>query len=162
MPEMRVRVPFWQRVPVFLVTAWLIWLMARSVVRAIMRGQHVSVSPPIVLFALFAVVLCCRLTGVSYRARGQELLIRNYFRTKRVPVAQIKGLDIGRASGGSLPTVRVLTSATVVPIDVISVRRYTWPWPTARYIARLEQDRRELADWIAMAKVQADPGPRAG
>lgn len=162
MPEMRASVPFWQRVPVFLMTAWLLWVMAGPVVKAIMHGQHVSITPPSVFLALFAVVLCYRLTGVSYRARGQELLIRNYLRTRHVPVALIEGLDIGRASGGSLPTVRVLTGAGAVPIDVISVLRFTGPWPTASHMARLEQHRRELAGWIAMAKTQADPGRRSG
>ncbi len=160
-PEMRASVPLWQRVPVFLMTAGLLWVMAGPTVKAIMHGQHVSITPPSVFFVLFTVVLCYRLTGLSYRARGQEFLIRNYFRTRHVRVAQIQGLDIGRASGGSQLTVRVLTSAGAVPIDVISVLRFTVPWPTAGHITSLEQHRRELADWIAMAKTQADPSRRA-
>jgi hypothetical protein len=162
MSEMRANVPFWQWVPVLVITAFLLWAMAGPVVKAIMHGQHVSISPPSVFLALFALVLCYRLTGLSYRARGQELLIRNYFRTRHVPLAQIEGLDIGRASGGSLPTVRVLTGSGAVPIDVISVLRFTGPWPTADHMASLERYRRELADWIAMAKAQTDPDRRPG
>lgn len=162
MPEMRASVPFWQRVPVFLMTAWMVWVMAGPAVKAITHGQHVTITPWPVFFVLFVVVLCWRLTGVSYRARGHELLIRNYFRTRHVPVAQIEGLDIGRASGGSLPTVRVLTGAGAVPIDVISVQGSTVLWRRAAQMARLEQIRRELADWIIMAKTQADQGGRAG
>jgi hypothetical protein len=162
MPEMRASVPLWQRVPAFLITAWLLWMMTGPSVRAIMHGRHVSVAPPGVLFVLFTVVFCYRLTGLSYRARGQELLIRNYFRTRHVPVSQIEGLDIGRASGGSLPTVRILTGTGPVPIDVISVLKYTVPWPTAGHMARLDQHRSVLAEWIALAKTQADPGGRTG
>lgn len=154
--------PFWQRVPAFLGTAVLLWIVAGPAVKAIMGGQHVSITPLPVFFVLFTVVLCYRLTGVSYRARGQELVIRNYFRTRHVPVTQIEGLDIGRASGGSLRTVRVLTGAGAVPIDVISVLQFTVPWPTAGHLARLEQHRHELSGWIAAAKAQSDPGTRAG
>jgi hypothetical protein len=158
MAEMRASVPFWQRVPVFAMTAWLLWFVAGPPVKAILGGRHVSVSPPSISFGLVAVFLCYRLTGVSFRAQGQELLIRNYFRTRRVLVAQIEGLDIGRASAGSLPTVRVLTGTAAVPIDVISVLRFAGPWPTAAHMARLEHRRRELAGWILMARTQADPG----
>jgi hypothetical protein len=150
--------PFWQRVPAFLGTAVLLWIVAGPVVKAIMHGQHVSITPLPVFFVLFTVVLCYRLTGVSYRARGQELVIRNYFRTRHVPVSQVEGVDIGRASGGSLRTVRVLTSAGAVPIDVISVLQFTVPWPTAGHLARLEQHRDELGGWIARAKTQAGAG----
>jgi Bacterial PH domain len=162
MPEMRASVPVWQRVPMVLVTAVMLWFVAGPPAIAIIHGQHVSIAPPSLIFVLVPLFLCYRLNGLSFRARGQELLIRNYFRTRRVPVAQIEGLDIGRASAGSMPTVRVLTSAAVVPIDVISVLKLTAPWPTAGHMARLEQHRRELVDWIAMAKTQADPGARTG
>jgi len=154
-------VPLWQRVPLFLLTAGFLGFVAASLGKAIMHGQHVSIVP-LAVFVLFPVLLCHRLTGLSYRIGGQEMVIRNYFRTRHVPVSQIEGLDIGRASAGSALTVRVLTDGGPVPIDVISVLRPAVPWPAARHMARLEQQRRALADWIALANSQADPGTRTG
>lgn len=156
MPEMRVSLPLWQRVPAFLVIAWWLWRVAGPGVKAIMHGQHVSAASPAVFFVLFGVVLYYRFSGLSYRARGQELVIRNCFRTRHVPVSQIEGLDIGPVSVGRLPTVRVLTGTGPVPIDVISFLEYATPWLTAGQMARLEQHLNVLADWIARAKTQAE------
>jgi hypothetical protein len=116
---------------------------------AIARHQDVSGAPIAIGMAVFAGVLGYRLTGLSCRARGPELVIHNYWRTQRVAVTQIDGLDIGRASAGSLLTVRVLTNGKTIPIDVMGVTYGFLGHKRGVVNDRLERRRQELATWLS-------------
>jgi hypothetical protein len=78
-------------------------------------------------------------------------VIHNCWRTRRVPIAQVEGFDLGKATAGSLWTVRVLTSRAIIPIDVIGVSRF-FGRVAARNMEKLERQQRDLASWVAAAK----------
>jgi hypothetical protein len=94
-----------------------------------------------------------RLATLSCRSRGTEMVIHNYWRTRRVAICQIAGLDIGRASAGNLWTVRVLTNAKPIAIDVLGITSGILGRRPAGAMDRLDRRRRELADWLNHAEL---------
>jgi hypothetical protein len=98
--------------------------------------------------AVFAGALGHRLATLSYRTCGQEIVIHNYFRTRRVLIAEIEGLDIGKASAGNLLTVRILTRGIAIPIDVVGITPGIFGRKTARATEQLDRRRQELANWL--------------
>ena len=152
MGDLVVRQPWVSRILAVALAGGFAVFVAVAFVLAIAHGDDVSGAPPAIAMAAVAGFIGYRLARLSFRASGQELVIRNYFRTRRVPVGQVTGLDLGRASSGSLRTVRVLTTAGIIPIDVMGVPRSLSRHRNARYQGELTGRRAELAGWLAMAQ----------
>ena len=118
---------------------------------ALAHGEDIGGGSAAIVMAAAAGALGYRLATLSLRADGQKLVIHNCWRTRRVPIAQVEGFDLGKATAGSLWTVRVLTSRAIIPIDVIGVSRF-FGRVAARNMEKLERQQRDLASWVAAAK----------
>lgn len=101
-----------------------------------------------------------RVAWLSFRGSADGLVIRNYFYTRRVPISQIVGFEVGARS------VRVLTAERAIPIDIYIFRA---PWILLSSPAKLSQVADELAAWaedarktpaqaVAESASPADPG----
>ncbi len=91
-----------------------------------------------------------RVAWLSFRGGADGLVIRNYFCTRRVPISQVVGFDVGplSARGHRARTVRVVTRERTIPIDVYALRT---PWMLLPSTARLTQIAAELTAWAELA-----------
>jgi hypothetical protein len=157
--EIKVRPPLAARIFTVLFSGSFVLYVIVGLVSALIQGEDISGGSMAIVMAVGAGTLGYRLAALSCRASGQELLIHNYWRTRRVPISQIEGLDLGQATAGNLKTVRVLARGRTIPIDVLGVQRGITRGRTARGLEMLEHRRQELADWLAAAR---SPGEMTG
>lgn len=158
MRELVVRPPLAARIFVVLFTGGFVLCVTIVLVLAIARHQDVSGAPIGIGMALFAGLLGYRLAILSVRAHGPEIIIHDYWRTRRIPISQVEGLDIGRATAGSLRTVRILVRGTAIPVDALGVTRGILGRNASDAIDQLERRRQELADWLAQATISGRTG----
>jgi hypothetical protein len=149
MREFHVSQPLGTRIIAVVACGGFVVFAFTSLAVAIAHHQDVSGAPIAIGMAVFAGALGYRLASLSCRAQGSELVIHNYWRTQRVALAQIDGLDIGRASAGNLLTVRVLTNGKTIPIDVMGITRGFLGRKRGVVMDRLERRRQELATWLS-------------
>ena len=93
----------------------------------------------------FGGTLCHRLFRLAVIADGDELVVRNYWRTLRIPRRQIRGFGIGRPSFGGgrrRSTITVETPAGPIPLDVFT---YFPSSATGRFQSKQTRLRREPA-----------------
>jgi hypothetical protein len=147
--ELNVSQPLVTRIIAVVACGGFVVFVLTSLAVAIARHQNVSAAPIPIGFALFAGALGYRLASLSCRSRGPELVIHNYWRTQRIAVTQIDGLDIGRASAGNLLTVRVVTNGKAIPIDVMGITIGFLGRTRGVAMDRLERRRQELASWLS-------------
>jgi hypothetical protein len=163
--EIEIRPPLAARVFVVLFAGGFVLYIGIYFVVAAVRGQDVGGAPAGIGIAVFAAAVGYRMAALSFRARGQELVIHNYRRTRHIPASEVEGVDIGHGSRRSLQTVRILTSAGAIPVDVLSVAERISRRRAARDMEKLDRRRRELADWLAAARSLSDmagPGETSG
>ena len=122
--------------------------IAISFAVALARGADISGAPFGIGMAVVAGTLGYRLATLSFRARGEELVIHNYWRTRHIPISRVHGLDLGKATAGNLRTVRIQTMGGAVPIDVLGISRRA----SGRRVEGLNRQLEELAEWIAAAR----------
>jgi hypothetical protein len=156
-PDLVVRPPLAARIIAVLFTGGFVCAVAISFALGVARHQDVSGAPAAIGMALFAGTLGYRLAALSYRTRGQEIVIHNYFRTRRVHIAEIEGLDIGIATTRSLLTVRILTRCRAIPVDVLGVMPGIFDRNAVAARGRLERRRQDLDNWLTSA--MTDYGP---
>lgn len=80
----------------------------------------------IVTLAVFAAIVATlgyRQFGLAVIVRGDELVVRNYWTTHRIPSDHIRGFDRGRPSMGAGKTILVDTGMSSVPLDALVVYR---------------------------------------
>lgn len=152
MRDVEVRQPLLTRLVVVALLGGFVVYVAVGLVWAMVHGEDTSGAPPAIIMAAFAGFLGYRLAALSLCARGQVLVVRNYWRTRHVALSQVQGLDIGRASAGRLRTVRIITSAGAIPIDILGVTGGMFPGQAVRRNEILERRRQELTDWIGTAR----------
>jgi hypothetical protein len=94
---------------------------------------------------VFGILLGWRLAGLAVLARGDELLVRNQWRTARVPRHEIEGFR-EEAGGWTSPLAKVyalLRDGTVLSLDAISLPRL--PLRRSRRVDRALTD---LRSWL--------------
>jgi len=102
-------------------------------------GEYATVIPLVLILALVAY----RLVRLSFRADASGLEMRDFFRTRRIPLAQIIGFDVGRRFVTSRNSVRVITPAGVFPIGAYGF------WSLEQFFVEdLDQIATELNDWL--------------
>jgi hypothetical protein len=104
-------------------------------------GVYLLVIPMVLILMTWAY----RLIRLSFRADAAGLVIRNVFCTRRVPVTQITGFDIGTRFVLAPNTVRVITRSGTFPIDVCRRRGNL-------FIEDLCDIADELDDWLENAR----------
>jgi hypothetical protein len=110
---------------------------------------------------LLAAACVYRVAWLSFRAAGDGLVIRNYFYTRRLPISEVVGFDIGPYStrGQGIRTVRVVTPERAIPIDVYALRV---PWIMMPSTAKMRRVADELTAWAedarrSLAQTAAEP-----
>lgn len=106
---------------------------------------------PVCLWGPFAY----RVNVMVFNVTGDEMVIRNLWRTRTVRVPDVRGFDFGAPSSGAGRTIRVVTAAGVVPIDVYAHSAHT----TRRARERLNGQHRELSQWLADYQQAASAAP---
>jgi hypothetical protein len=145
-PELEVRQPLAVRIVFLAIPAVLVLSAARALMLPVLHHQDVSGALAAIGVAALAVTLGYRNAALSFRASGQELVVHNYRRTRHVQIGQVEGLDIGRTTGGSLLTVRILANGSIIPIDVLGSRQGILGGRNPAAVKERERRRAELAD----------------
>jgi hypothetical protein len=130
--------------------AFALW-NAGALALALSRHQAVSDAPIAIGMTVLAGAFLYRLATLSFHARDQELVVHNYWRTRHVPIGQVESIDIGRPTGRSLWTVRILANGRIIPIEVLGSRPGILGGRNPGDMGDLERRRAELADWLATA-----------
>jgi hypothetical protein len=136
--------------------AWPVLFIAGLVIPVVLSGpanDNFGAAIPVLLLA----ACVYRVAWLSFRRSADGLVIRNYFYTRRVPISQVVGFEVGARS------IRVLTRERAIPIDVYTFRA---PWILLSSPARLNQVARELSAWAedarkTPARVVAEPATPA-
>jgi hypothetical protein len=136
--------------------AWPVLFIAGLVIPVVLSGpanDNFGAAIPVLLLA----ACVYRVAWLSFRRSADGLVIRNYFYTRRVPISQVVGFEVGARS------VRVLTPERAIPIDVYTFRA---PWILLSSPARLNQVAGELSAWAedarkTPAQVVAEPASPA-
>jgi hypothetical protein len=115
-------------------------------------GDYISgraqawVFAPTAAFVLILMAYAWRATTLSFRADGAGLVIHNMFRTRRVPVSQVVGFDVGSRSFRSPGVwVRVVTASGTYPIAAFGRRSILFPG----YLLEIADD---LQSWLENAR----------
>jgi hypothetical protein len=145
--QIRVRRAPAARVVSAVVGGGLAILVAVDIGWSAVRGADLGGAPIAAGMVVFAAFIAYRNAGMSLRSSDQELVVRNYWRTHHVPVSAIEGFDLGRTSARNWRTVRILTAAGPIPVDVLGVPRGGRGRRAAAAADELERRRQELADW---------------
>lgn len=104
----------------------------------------------LVFMLVFGVTLCWRMGGLSAVGEGDTLVIRNIYRTRRVPAADITGLRTGTAPMQPFGrTVYVVTDADAIALDACSM------WSFRK---RSERHRQILETWLQGHRGGAEAG----
>jgi hypothetical protein len=100
--------------------------------------------------AMVTLLMTCayRIARMSFRADASGLVIRNFLSTRRVPLAQITGFDVGARFLLSIYFVRVITPAKAFPIGVY-LRR------TTLFLDGICDIADDLEDWLEAARTSA-------
>ena len=135
--------------------AWPVLFIAGLIIPVMLSGpanDNFGAAIPVLL----AAACVYRIAWLSFRGSADGLVIRNCFYTRRFPIAQVVGFDVGPSSvpGLRIRTVRVVTSERVIPIDVYGLRV---PF-SATGLTRTAD---ELAAWtqVARASLAQTAGP---
>ncbi len=130
--------------------AWPVLFIAGLIIPVMLSGpanDNFSAAIPVLL----AAACVYRVAWLSFRGSADGLVIRNYFYTRRVPISQVVGFDVGphgtRRYG--VRTVRIVTPECAIPIDVYALRL---PWPLLAPASRLSQAANELTAWAEDAR----------
>lgn len=123
--------------------SYLVVLGGMVAAQAVLEPSVIRVLQSLFLIA-FLVVMAYRGGGVALTATGDEVVIRNFWKTHTVAAAGIRGLDFGRPSTGRGVAVRAVTAAGTIPIDVLS-RGVHVPRGTRE---RFDRRMLALADWL--------------
>jgi hypothetical protein len=132
--------------------AWPVLFIAGLIIPVVLSGpanDNFGAAIPVLLLA----ACVYRVAWLSFRGSADGLVIRNYFSTRRVPISQVAGFEVGARS------VRVLTPERAIPIDVYAFRA---PWIMLSSPVRLNHFADELSAWAQDARkslAQAVPEP---
>jgi hypothetical protein len=128
--------------------AWPVLFLAGLTIPVVLSGADSAANDDFsaAIPVLLAAAAVYRVGWLSLRGSADGLVIRNYFATRRIPIAQVVAFDVGPSSGGGcgVRTVRVVTSARAIPIDVYTLR---FPWIRVATAARLNRTAAELTAW---------------
>jgi hypothetical protein len=129
--------------------AWPVLFVAGLIVPVMFSGPAGDDFGPAIP-VLLAAACVYRVAWLSFRGSADGLVIRNFLYTRRVPISQVVGFDVGpyRAGGNGVRAVRVVTPERAIPIDVYALRA---PWivlsPT-----KLKRVAGELTAWAKDAR----------
>jgi hypothetical protein len=88
--------PLWARIGGLLVFAGVSAAIAAPNISDYTSGRATAwVFLPVILTVVALMTFACRSVMVSFRADAAGLVIHNFFRTRRIPVTEIVGFDIG-------------------------------------------------------------------
>jgi hypothetical protein len=139
--------------------AWPVLFIAGLVI-PVMLSSRANDNFAAAIPVLLAAACVYRIAWLSVRGSADGLVIRNCFSTRRVPISQVVGFDVGRCGvrGFGIRTVLVVTPERAIPIDVYALR-------VPSSAARLTQAAAELTAWadearksLAQTAGPADPG----
>jgi hypothetical protein len=128
--------------------AWPVLFIAGLIIPVMLSGpanDDFGAAIPVLLVA----ACVYRAAWLSFGGSADGLVIRNYFYTRRVPISQVVGFDIGPygARGRGVRTVRVVTPEWAIPLDVYALRM---PWMASA--ARLTRVADDLTAWAENAR----------
>jgi hypothetical protein len=135
--------------------AWPVLFIAGLIIPVTLSGpanDDFGAAIPVLLVA----ACVYRVAWLSFRGSADGLVIRNCFYTRRVPISQVVGFDIGPygTRGHGIRTVRVVTPERAIPIDVYALRV---PWILPASAARLNQAADNLTAWTEQARQSLAP-----
>jgi hypothetical protein len=130
--------------------AWPALFIAGLIIPVMLSGpanDNFGAAIPILVLA----ACVYRAAWLSFRGAADGLVIRNYFYTRRIPISQIIGFDVGPGSvrRHGARSVRVLTPERAIPIDVYAFRA---PWIALSSHTKLDQVADELTAWAKDAR----------
>ena len=155
--EFQVRRPLPARiiVAIFVVAIWA--LIVGGFVRALVRHDAVDAAPALFIAFFLAGALLLRSANESLVASAEALVVRNVWRSYRIPVDTILGFETGPSIYTRWPlhnlqhTVHVVATGRSVPIDVM---RESWAGPE-NLAGKIQQ----MQAWLAAAHVKNGTAP---
>jgi hypothetical protein len=144
-PVVVVRPPVWVRR--YVVVFGVVWfaLLLFFAVGALAAGAWASL-PIVIVMAVGGTLILPRSKNVSLVAEGDEIVVTNYFTTKRIPRSSVEGFRIEQAQlpGGLGRSLVVLVAdGTAVSVDVLR----TWWLFGERGRERIARLVAQLEDW---------------
>jgi hypothetical protein len=130
--------------------AWPVLFVAGLIIPVLLSGpgnDNFGAAIPVLL----AAACVYRVAWLSLRGSADGLVVRNCFYTRRVPISEVVGFDVGHCTGRGFGfrTVRVVTPERAIPIDAYALRM---PWIRARSRAGLNQAADNLTAWAEEAR----------
>lgn len=99
-----------------------VWVVAANTADYASGRAGAGVFVPVTAVVLILVGLAWRFVGQYFRADGDGLVVRNIFRTYRVPVAQVIGFEIGSRFVIGKNRTRVTTASGIITIGAFGPR----------------------------------------
>jgi hypothetical protein len=140
------RPPWWDAIPCALFCTGVSVAMVTVNTRDYASGRASAwVFLPTILSVLILMTFAYRVVRLSFRADAAGVAIRNIFRTRHIPLAQITGFDVRARFVLRTFTVRVITRSGTFPIGVYMRR-------SGLLFDHLCDIADELDDWLAEAQ----------
>jgi hypothetical protein len=112
---------------------------------------HLTLGLVVAITVSVGLVFCVyRMITLSFRASGQDLVLHNWWRTRRVPVSEIRGISIGTQKGGRT-TVLVHTGQEQLPIQILTLQGGQSRPTKTLALEKLMQQRDEIELWLVEA-----------
>ncbi len=139
--------------------AWPVLFIAGLIIPVMFSGpanDNFGAAIPVLLVA----ACVYRIAWLSFRGSADGLVIRNCFYTRRVPISEVAGFDVGPygARGFGIRTVRVVTPERAIPIDLYLLRVPSSAARLARAAAELTAWADEARESLSQTAGPADPG----
>ena len=123
--------------------------------------QHSAVVVAILL-ALWVSYYGYRVFTLSLQARGQELVVRNRFSTRRVRVSEVRGVSVVQGSRAGQQLLVLDTARGAIPVHITVVPGSLSPPASQLARERLERRRSDIERWLAGAREAGGVMPPAG
>jgi hypothetical protein len=144
-PVVVVRPPVWvRRYVVVFGLVWFAFLLFFAV--GVLAARAWGALPIVIVMAVGGALILSRCKNVALLADGDEIVITNYFTTKRIPRSSVEGFRIEQSQlpGGLGRSLVVLVAGgTAVSVDVLR----TWWLFGERGRERIERLVAQLEDW---------------
>jgi hypothetical protein len=140
--------------------AWPVLFIAGLIIPVVLSGpanDNFGAAIPVLLLA----ACVYRVAWLSFRGSADGLVIRNYFYTRRIPISDVVGFEVGGHSGRSYGarSVRVITAERMIPIDVYAFRGPRILLSSPASLNRVADELSAWAEDARRAQARAVPEP---